>query len=167
MSFIRRTFVLIGLIMLTSFVGLHKYYVSVTDIDYIQKEKTIQVTSRLFIDDFEAMLSERYGQDVKLENKDIKAKNNSLIAKYYAKKLIIEVNGAHLPFQLLGFVFEDDQIVSYFEITEVDSIQEIKITNKLLFELERSQQNITHININSKKKSFLFEKENDSGMLKF
>ena len=77
----------------------------------------------------------------------------------------------HTPTSLhngfLGFTFEDDQVVSYFEVPEIISIQSIKITNTLLFDSENDQKNITHLNINSVKKSFLFEKNNDSGMLNF
>lgn len=167
MIFLKRAFLLLSFIALTSFVSMHKYYVSVTDIEYVQKENTLQVTSRLFIDDFEAALKERYKENVALEKKELKSENNDLIQKYYTKQLKVEVNGERVPFHFLGFVFEDDQIISYFEIQEIQSIQKIKITNKLLFEIDNPQQNITHININSKKKSFLFEKENESGMLKF
>jgi hypothetical protein len=37
----------------------------------------------------------------------------------------------------------------------------------LMFEVFDSQQNITHINAKGKKKSFLFSKDNATGLLKF
>ena len=48
--------VVILIIPLFAFSSLHKYYVSVTKIDYIKETQAIQITSRIFIDDFEKLL---------------------------------------------------------------------------------------------------------------
>ena len=46
-------------IMCSSFV-LHKFYVSVTQIDYVPNKKRIEITSRIFIDDLEIFLLSLY-----------------------------------------------------------------------------------------------------------
>ena len=43
----------------SSFVA-HKFYVSVTQIDYVPNKKRIEITSRIFIDDFEKALTKKY-----------------------------------------------------------------------------------------------------------
>ena len=43
----------------------------------------------------------------------------------------------------------------------------IAFTNKLLLDMFDSQQNITHLKINNKKKSFLCIKDNAKGLLNF
>ena len=36
-----------------AFTAMHKYYISVTQVNYIQEKQSLQITSRIFIDDFE------------------------------------------------------------------------------------------------------------------
>ena len=49
--------VVILIIPLFAFSSLHKYYVSVTKIDYIKETGAVQITSRIFIDDFEKVVA--------------------------------------------------------------------------------------------------------------
>lgn len=154
--------VLITLVSLSSFKSIHKYYVSVTDIEYAQEAKSLQVISRLFIDDFEKVLQERYVDSIKIED----ALVDTYIGKYYSKKLLIEVDNELKQFNFIGKEIEDDMVHCYFEIENISSIKTIRVTNKLLFDIFDNQQNITHLKINDKKKSFLFIKDNAHGLLK-
>ena len=135
---------------------------SVTDIEYAQEAKSLQVISRLFIDDFEKVLQERYVDSIKIED----ALVDTYIGKYYSKKLLIEVDNELKQFNFIGKEIEDDMVHCYFEIENISSIKTIRVTNKLLFDIFDNQQNITHLKINDKKKSFLFIKDNAHGLLK-
>jgi len=154
--------VLIVLVSLSSFMNIHKYYVSVTDVEYATEEKSLQVISRLFVDDIEKVLHERYNDSIKIEHKLADA----YIEKYFSKKLLITVNNELKQFRFIGKEIEDDMVHCYFEIENILSIETIDVTNKLLFDVFDSQQNITHLKINDKKKSFLFIKDNATGLLK-
>ncbi len=156
--FTTKTALFLLLITLSSFMSLHKYYVGVTDVLYVPEEKSIQIISRLFIDDFEAVLQKRYTESLRLEDASKKEEIAKKIQQYYAKKMLIIIDDVPKKLKIIGFKFEDDMIISYFEINEIKSIKKLKITNKLLFENEQNQQNITHISIKSVKNSFLFVK---------
>ena len=144
--------IIVGLLfMLSSFTALHKYYVSVTDVEYSLVNKSLQITSRLFIDDFQNVLQERYGASIKLEDEI----SDVYVEKYFKKKLLIEVNNTLKSYTYIGKEFDGDMLHCYFEVENVSDIQSITVTNKLLIELFEGQQNITHITINDKKKSFL------------
>ncbi|MFD0963420.1 DUF6702 family protein [Pseudofulvibacter geojedonensis] len=158
---------LVLFIVTSSFVSLHKYYVSVTDINYIQDQKSVQITARIFIDDFERMLLERYDLKVVLGEEKNSELVNYYIQKYFSKKLIVELNGQVAEAVFLGNEKEDDQLYFYFEIENVIDIKKIKITNKLLLDVFDNQQNITHLNVNGTKKSFLFMSDNTSDLLNF
>lgn len=160
---IKTNAIIVGLLfMLSSFTVLHKYYVSVTDIEYSSANKSLQVTSRLFIDDFQNVLQERYGASIKLDDKTA----DVYVEKYFKKKFSISVNGTLKGYTYIGKEFNDDMLQCYFEVEDIDDVQSVTITNKLLMDLYEGQQNITHITINDKKKSFLLIKENTSGVLK-
>ena len=57
----KRTALLFTAVLLLSFASTHKFYVSVTNVVYSEKEDALQITSRIFIDDLEKLLEERYG----------------------------------------------------------------------------------------------------------
>lgn len=154
--------VMVLLVSLSSFMSLHKYYVSVTDIEYAKESKSIQIISRLFIDDFEKVLQERYIDTLSLDDTSV----DFYIGKYFAKKLQIAVNKERQQFNFIGKEIDGDMVHCYFEIEEISDIQTINVTNKLLFNTYENQQNITHLKINDKKKSFLFIKDKSSGLLK-
>lgn len=172
---------------LLSFTTWHKYYVSVTEVEYVEEKKTIQIISRIFIDDFEKLLRERYDKDITLAieddlekllrvryDKDItlaiedeKPSINFYIEKYLKEKLKLKINNQEVEFKFLGKEYEDDIMISYLEIENIHHISSIQVINIILFDVFLDQQNIVRFKINSKNKSFLLTKENDKGMLKF
>jgi len=154
--------VMVLFVSLSSFISLHKYYVSVTDIEYAKETKSLQIISRLFVDDFEKVLQERYIDTLSLGDNSV----DFYIEKYFAKKLQVNVNKEPKQFNFIGKEIDGDMVHCYFEIEEVSSIKTINVTNKLLFGTYKNQQNITHLKINDKKKSFLFIKDKSSGLLK-
>ncbi len=152
---------------LLSFTELHKYYVSVTEVEYVKEQKAVQITSRIFIDDFEKMLREKYDKDITLAIDDEKSTVNFYTKKYLKEKLKIMINEQEVEFKFLGKEYEDDIMISYLEIENIDIISSIKVANQVLFDVFPDQQNIVRFKINSKNKSFLLTKESDKGMLKF
>jgi len=154
--------VMVLFVSLSSFISLHKYYVSVTDIEYAKETKSLQIISRLFVDDFEKVLKERYLDTLSLDDNSA----DFYMEKYFTKKLQIDVNKKPQQFNFIGKEIDGDMVHCYFEIENISNIETINVTNKLLFDTYKSQQNITHLKINGKKKSFLFIKDKSSGLLK-
>lgn len=158
---------LIIILPLISFSALHKYYVSVTEIEYVNGQNSVQIISRIFIDDFESLLRNRYDERLTLtiENEDELV--NYYTEKYLKEKLKITINDQPLEFNFIGKEYEEDIMLSYLEIGGVHDITSIEVTNRILFELFPAQKNIVRFKINSKNKSILLIKENDKGLLNF
>ena len=158
---------LIIVLPLISFTALHKYYVSVTEIEYVSEQKSVQIISRIFIDDFESLLRNRYDERLTLAIE----KEDDLVPyyteKYLKEKLKITINGQPLEFNFIGKEYEEDIMLNYLEIVNVDNISSIEVTNRILFELFPTQKNIVRFKIDSKNKSILLIKENDKGLLNF
>lgn len=153
-------------LLLSSFTTLHKYYVSNTQIEYVKDKKAIQIITRVFIDDFENVLKERYDDMLSFDDK-----NSRMIdvytEKYLNEKLKISINGQAKSLIYIGKEIEMGIVKCYLEIEEVQSVNTITITNQLLYDLFTEQQNIIKLNINSKKKSYVLTKQNDNAMLNF
>lgn len=152
---------------LLSFTILHKFYVSNTLIEHAKEQKAVQITSRIFIDDFETLLRQRYDKDITLTIENEKSTVDFYIEKYLKEKFKIKINGQEVEFNFLGKEYEDDIMLSYLEIENIDNISLIQVTNRILFDVFSDQQNIVRFKMNSKYISRLLTKENDKGMLKF
>ena len=48
----------------------HKYYVSVTQLEYVEDQKSVQIINRVFIDDLERLFRERYDESITLAEKN-------------------------------------------------------------------------------------------------
>lgn len=162
-----RYILLFLVIPLFAFTTAHKFYVSVTNVEYSETDKALQITTRIFIDDFQRLLKERYDLQEELTTEKAVKEVEQMMAKYLAKKLIISVNGTPKTYKFLGKRYEDDVTVCYLEIKGVDKVESLEIENQLLYEIEEDQQNLVHVKVGKQRKSLLLVKENDKGLLKF
>lgn len=152
---------------LFGFTTAHKFYVSVTNVVYAEKEDAFQITTRIFIDDLEAVLLERYGVETKLHTPEESALADSYIEKYLKAKLLFRLDGEVSEYNFLGKRYDNDVIICYLEIPQVNrpDLQSISVQNEILTDLFDEQQNLVHFKIKGKKKSFMLFKESNKGML--
>jgi len=159
--------VLLLVLPLLAFTTAHKFYVSVTNIKYAEKDDSIQITTRIFIDDLEQLMKERYGIKTHLGTDDEAVIADDYIKKYFKSKFAVELDGKIVPYTFLGKRYEDDVVICYFEIENVafQNLKKIAVQNELLTDLFDEQQNLVHFKWKGKKRSFILMKENNKGML--
>lgn len=160
-------FSLIALITLSSFTTFHKFYVSVTQVEYIKDKQSLQFISRIFIDDFENMLQQRFDESIILNNGEESEQTQFYIEKYLKGKIKVEINGEEKSIQYIGKEYENDIMYCYFEIENITEINTVQITNEVLFDLFNDQQNIIRLKINGKHKTFVLIPEEKTGLLNF
>lgn len=156
----------LGLSLLSMTVA-HKFYVSVTNIRYSEAEETFQITTRVFIDDLEAVLLERYGVKTSLATDAEVNDANAYIEKYLNRKMVFKVNGEHVPYTFLGKEYETDIAICYLELPvgPLSEISTLEIQNDVLTDMFEEQQNVVHFRIADKRKSFVLIRESNKGML--
>lgn len=145
----------------------HETYLSVTEIEYDQDQKSIQVISRVFIDDFEDVLSKRYQKDISLSYKKDLGTNKAIMEKYLDTKLKVTVDGKLRELKLLGSKFDADQIVLFLEATNIDSFKKVEVENLILTDLFDAQKNITHLKKGERIESMLLTKSKASNSVIF
>lgn len=152
---------------LVAFTVAHKFYVSVTNISYSEKDQALQITSRIFIDDFEQVLLERYGIEAHFATDSESTQADEYMEKYLKTKFLMFVDGEQRQYKVLGKKYDNDIMICYLEIPGIDlgNIKAIAVQNELLTDLFDEQQNVVHFKIKGKKKSFVLIKENNKGML--
>jgi len=156
----------LGLSLLSMTVA-HKFYVSVTNIQHSEAEETLQITTRIFIDDLEAVLLERYGVTTSLATDAEVDDANAYIEKYLNRKMVFKVNGEHMPYTFLGKEYETDIVVCYLELQlgPLSKVSSLEIQNDVLTDMFEEQQNVVHFRIADKRKSFVLIRESNKGML--
>lgn len=158
------------LVILFSFLSaftFHKFYVGVFQIDYFKEKKAVQITARLFIDDLEKALYKKHNKHIYITTKDEIAEANTLIANYLSEKLKIKINNKSQTIQFLTKEQEDNIVICYLKIPFKDNIKDLEITNTVLSDIFKEQQNLVHLNLNSNKKTLLFTNTETNQKLKY
>lgn len=155
------------IISFLSFTSIHKYYISVTQVNYVKEKKSVQITSRIFIDDLENLLIERYDENLKLGDDTQSDVVDGYIERYLKDKIKFKINTLDVNFIFLGKEYDGDIVRCYLEIENVSNIASIEIKNQVLFDLFEEQQNMIKLKINSKNKSFMLSSQKDKALLTF
>ncbi len=166
MKFFKITFLVLALPFF-AFTTMHKYYISVTQIEYIQEKQSVQIISRIFIDDLEELLRAEYDKTITLAEKSEPKAINDYIETYLKEKIKVKINDKEVNISFIGKEYDTDIVKCYLEIQGVKSIQSFEISNQVLFDFFNNQQNIIKTKINSKEKSVIQTIDKNSTMLKF
>lgn len=133
--------------------GLHPIHVSVTEINHNAAEKTLEISCKLFTDDFERVLAQNYRTKVDLTNPPDKAQMEKIVNDYIHKHLSIQADGQPTSYTALGFEKDQDVVYSYFQVDNIKSIKNITITNTLMYDLFSDQIGVMHVTIGGVRKS--------------
>lgn len=151
---------------ITSF-EMHKFYVSVTQINFAQDKKTIQITSRIFIDDLNNTLEKKHKKKFYIGSTKETEEEIQLLKNYINNNFSIKINGKSKPTVYLDKEIEDDVIIVYHVVRDISKINTLQIKNTLLFDFLPEQQHIIHTQISGKKLSTLLTFENQEELLKY
>lgn len=165
MNFKKRFLIL--LLPLFAFTIAHEYYLSVTNVNYAEKEDAIQITTRIFIDDLEKAIKERYEVPLKMATQKELPETDTYVEKYLRSKFLVYLDGEQKSYDYLGKKYDNDVIVCYLEIPKVKfkRLSQISVINEVLTDVFEDQQNILHFKLNNQKKSFVLRRDTNKGML--
>lgn len=151
---------------LTSF-SVHKFYVSLYQVNYAPEKKMIQITARLFVDDVNNSIGKKYKKKINLGSNTETVEDFNFFKKYFSEKFYIKVNGQIKPVQFLSKEMEGDVLVCYFSIREINKIKELEIYNAVITEGNSEQQNIMHFNVLGVKNTLLFSESLSKEVLRY
>lgn len=133
--------------------AIHPLHVSVTEINHNAGEKTLEISCKLFTDDFEKVLGMNYKTRIDLINPPDRPVMEKLVNQFVQGHLKIEVDGKPVQFHYLGYEKDNDAIYSYFQVNDIPVAKKIEITNSLMHELYSDQINLMHVIVGGKRKS--------------
>src|SRR5205085_9044267 len=110
----------------------HPIYVSVTEIGHNAKDKTLEISCKVFTDDFEKTLRKTYKIYVDLLDARQKEAMGKVVDNYLQKHLSININGKNVQLKFLGFEQDEEGIISYYQADNIVNVKNISITNNIL-----------------------------------
>jgi hypothetical protein len=140
-------------LMAAVFAVAHPFYVSVTEVNHNAKDKTLEISCKMFLDDTENTLKKQYNTPVELTNPKDPKKAQQMVSEYVKKHLALKVDGKVVPLEFVGFEVEGASIWSYFQVNNVVNPHKIDIANNILYESWDTQISIMHVQVGGNKKS--------------
>ena len=163
---LQKTFLLLLFIPLLSF-SAHKYYLSLTQINFIPESKSVQVILNVFMDDIETALNKDYNIDLQLTTEKELKENDVYFEKYLNEKLRFKVNTVAKKFNYIGKEYDGELVYFYLEIEDINAVNQIEISNKILIKHFPKQENLIKSKVGKVNKSVLLNAENYSEILKY
>ena len=132
---------------------VHPLYVSVIEIEHNAKDKTLEISCKIFTDDFEKTLRKAYNVHVDLLDTKVKAAMNKLVNDYVQKHLSISLEGKNATMRFIGYEQIEEGIYSYYQVDNVSAVKNISISDNILYEYKKEQMGLIHVTVNGNRKS--------------
>lgn len=152
-SILFKWFAILSLFTFSSSFAVHPLYISVTEIEHNSKGGTLEISCKIYTDDFEKTLRNTYKTQVDLLNPKETAAMNKLVSEYVTAHLKIALNGKQQVLQFKGYENIEEAIYSYYEIANVPSVKNIAVVNNILYEYKKEQMGFLHVIVNGERKS--------------
>jgi hypothetical protein len=136
-------------------VPMHPLYVSITDATFNAKENSIEIISKIFLDDLESVLKKQNNVAIDLFAEPNET-NKNYIVKYLQKHLQYIVDGKVTEYTIIGYERKKDACWVYLEISNIKSVKNVVIHNNILHDFTEKQMNLIHFSAGSTTKSHKF-----------
>jgi hypothetical protein len=131
----------------------HPLHVSTTEVNFNAKDKTLEVSCKIFSDDFEAILAKVYKQKTDLSNPNMKTAMDELVKKYLLSHLQLKANGKAVTLNYVGFEIDHEATNIYLEVDKVTTIKSVEVSDTILYDMFDDQMSIVHIVKGANRKS--------------
>lgn len=131
----------------------HPLHVSTTEVNFNAKDKTLEISCKIFSDDFESILARLYKQKTDLSNPNMTTAMDELVKKYLLSHLQVKANGKATTLNYIGFEIDHEATNIYLEVEKVSAVKSIEVNNTILYDLFDDQMSIVHIMKGTTRKS--------------
>lgn len=132
---------------------LHPYYIGVSELQLYPEEQRLELSIRLFTDDFENALQKADGKKTDLLKSVKDTATNARIRSYLLKRVAVHIDKLPVNLSYLGYEVEADACWMHLEGTFNGKVDKVHFRNTALFEFIPTQQHIVHIQKGDYRKS--------------
>lgn len=154
------------LVPLTGARPMHAYHSTITELRYNAAKKQLELSVKVFTDDFEKALSQ--GQATRVNLTEAGPRPLALATAYLQRTLQVSTPaGAPLPLQVLGMQAENDGYWFYAKVPLPGPVSGVKLRQAVLLDAFPDQMNIVNTEANGQKQSALFRAGHEQELLKW
>lgn len=131
--------------ILVSMPNTHPIHVSFTHIEYHDSEQYFDVVFKVFTDDFENIMAQKYQVDLNIGKENQIANIKTHVNRYFSEHFNIRVNGKQIPdstFQFEKKKNNDMEVWFFYTIKCSEKPEKMVITNSILNDLFHDQTNL-------------------------
>ncbi|MBK8956201.1 MAG: hypothetical protein IPM34_11695 [Saprospiraceae bacterium] len=151
-AFFSKMMVTLSVVLLTGMV--HPFYLGLSEIRYHPENKQLEISIKLFTDDFEKCLSSHSRKNIRLFAPDNGPEVDTAISQYVDTHFQIYKGRTKLQLQYVGYEKSEEATWSYFEIPLTSLPENLEIKNSLLYDCITGQSNILHLKSGDHQKSY-------------
>jgi hypothetical protein len=132
----------------------HPLYITVTEINYNAQDKNLEISCKIFTDDFENALTGVHQSKIDLTTPKDKALADKQVFDYIRGNLQIRLDGKLVNLEYVGYEKETDAVWTYLQVPNTAKAPKtIDIHNSLLYDAYDKQINLMHISVGGTRKS--------------
>jgi hypothetical protein len=147
---------------------IHPMHVSVTEIDFDEKDKELEITSRIFIDDLEKTLQNQLKQpELDLLNPKNGLTIDQMASQYLGQHIRVSLDGKPQKTEYLGHERDGEALIFYIIVSKVKKWKTIQIFNDVITATFEDQSNLVHVTVHEKVKSLRLTRDTPSDKLTF
>ena len=146
----------------------HPLYVSILEIEHNPKENRLELSCKIFTNDFEATLKKNNpSYKIDLLAVTNAALMNQLVSEYIKEHVVISVDGKAGNLNFVGYEQADESIQSYFEVDGIKTVKKLTVKDNILFEYKKEQMSVVHVTVNGVRKSTKLNNPEDMASFDF
>lgn len=131
----------------------HPFHVGVVEIEHNAAERSLELSCKLFTDDFENALRSRFQVAINLGDPARQKAMDSLVSRYLQEQLILSVNGKRLAGRYLGYEQDKEAIYAFIEYPAQSKPTLLNANCGLMYDQFTDQINIFHVTVEGKRQS--------------
>ena len=144
--------------------AMHAYHSTITELRYNAAKKQLELSVKVFTDDFEKAISQ--GQPAHVNLSDAGPRPLALSTAYLQRTFRLSTPaGAPLPLQVLGMQAENDGYWFYCKVPLPGPTPAVQLRQTVLLDMFGDQMNIVNVEAGGKKQSALFRAGHEQELL--
>ena len=144
----------------------HAFYVSITDIAYMENEQELEVQIKIFADDLEDDIRSSQNKLVKLQD-GVSEGESAIVHQYLLDKVEILMDGKAPEISMYSCTLEGDAVFSVYKGKLVSKPSLVSISNTVLIDLFPTQSNIIRLKGKAAEGLLKLDKKKTQGVLPF
>lgn len=133
---------------------IHPIYISTSEI--ILNNNNAKVKIRIFRDDLEDGLRLFHGKSISIDTNQKLKKESKEIDRYIQSKFKLSIDKSKINISIINYQLINDLVEISFSFKSELRIDNISVTNNILFDVYRVQKNVILINFENQTKSHIF-----------